>query len=89
MTMRVKRRRGYTRVSRKNQVTIPASVLRELGLGPGDTLQVASGDGAIVLRPDSPPDAARRRLQVIDELSGSLTGMYEPGYLSRLRAEWP
>ncbi|MDQ6522267.1 hypothetical protein RB608_01580 [Nocardioides sp. LHD-245] len=30
---------------------------------------------------------ARRR--ALEQLAGSLTGVYEPGYLDALRAEWP
>lgn len=31
----------------------------------------------------------RRRLAALREHSGMLTGAYGPGYLDRLRAEWP
>ncbi|MEL4503809.1 hypothetical protein AAEX63_02765 [Luteococcus sp. H138] len=38
-----------------------------------------------------PEAAARhnRRLSAVDRVSGSYTGLYEPGYLDGLRAEWP
>lgn len=32
---------------------------------------------------------AREYLGAVDFSSGSLTGAYEPGYLQRLRDEWP
>ena len=38
-----KRQRGYTRVSPKHQVTLPADVLAKAGLKVGDRLQVAAG----------------------------------------------
>ena len=31
----------------------------------------------------------RRRRKAIAELSGCLTGVYEPGYLDALREDWP
>lgn len=38
------------------------------------------------------PEAAERRnnrLDALQRISGSYTGLYEPGYLEDLRAEWP
>lgn len=38
------------------------------------------------------PGAATRdngRLDALRRVSGSYTGLYEPGYLDELRAEWP
>jgi bifunctional DNA-binding transcriptional regulator/antitoxin component of YhaV-PrlF toxin-antitoxin module len=44
------RRRGHTRLSAKNQATIPVAALRQAGLKPGDALRVeAAGAGRIVL----------------------------------------
>lgn len=34
-------------------------------------------------------DLTTRRRAAIDELSGSLTGVFGPGYLDDLRADWP
>jgi hypothetical protein len=34
-------------------------------------------------------DAAARRRAAIRRTSGALTGAYEPGYLDRLRDDWP
>ena len=72
--------RGRTRLSAKNQATIPVAALRKAGLRPGDELRVeASGLGRIVLaRVD---DALARH-------AGRLTGVYPKGYLRKLRAEW-
>jgi AbrB family looped-hinge helix DNA binding protein len=86
MDARVKRRRGYTRLSRKNQVTIPGSVVESLGLEPGDELRVESRNGRIVLHPAG--DLAGRRARAVARWSGTLNGVYEHGYLKRLRDEW-
>jgi AbrB family looped-hinge helix DNA binding protein len=74
------RRRGRTRISGKNQATIPADALKLAGLKPGDELRVeAAGAGRIVLvRADDP----------IERHKGCLTGVYPKGYLGSLRREW-
>ncbi len=82
MESRVKttRRRGYTRVSAKHQVTIPMDALAQAGLRAGDRLRAeARGPGEVVLvREDDP----------IERYAGSLTGVYADGYLDELRGEW-
>jgi len=40
-----------TRLSAKGQVVIPADVRRELGLKPGQTLQVRKAGGGVMLTP--------------------------------------
>ena len=46
--MIVRTRSRVTRVGKRNQVTIPAALLRELGVEPGDQVEVAlKDDGAI------------------------------------------
>ncbi|MEU8194283.1 AbrB/MazE/SpoVT family DNA-binding domain-containing protein [Microbispora amethystogenes] len=42
--------RGPARISRKNQVTLPVSLLRKLGLGPGDAVDIADEGDHIVIR---------------------------------------
>lgn len=80
------RRRGFTRVSSKGQVTIPLQALEQTGLGPGDELKVdVDGAGRIVLT--RAHDGAAR-LRAIEETAGIFTGVYGPGYLDRLRDEW-
>ncbi len=69
-----------TRVSAKNQVTIPVDALRKAGLRPGTELQVASaGPGRIVLARSEEP---------VKRLAGMFTGFYPKGYLKKLRSEW-
>lgn len=75
-----RRRRGYTRVSPKHQVTIPADVLAATGIGRGDELRVhADGPGRLVLT---------RVDDVVARYAGMFHGVYEPGYLDKLRDEW-
>lgn len=75
--VKAKRRRGYTRVSPKHQVTIPAAALKEGGVQVGDQLRVEIRGRSIVLTPVADP---------LDEFAGSLS--YPPGYLNELRNEW-
>jgi bifunctional DNA-binding transcriptional regulator/antitoxin component of YhaV-PrlF toxin-antitoxin module len=82
VTDRVKqrRRKGFTRVSAKNQVTLPIDALAVAGLHPGDSLSVeAKGTGEIVLR---------RELDPLQQYYGSMTGLFSRGYLRELRDEW-
>jgi bifunctional DNA-binding transcriptional regulator/antitoxin component of YhaV-PrlF toxin-antitoxin module len=74
------RRRGRTTVSSKNQVTLPVDALVRAGLATGDQLAVeVRGPGELVLR---------RVVDPVGRFGGSLTGVYEPGELDRLRDEW-
>ena len=70
-----------SRVSRKNQVTIPVKVLRDAGLAAGDEVVVrAAGEGRIEL--ERADDLVRR-------FAGSLpAGTYPPNHLEALRREW-
>ena len=74
------RRRGTTRISSKNQVTIPAEALRAAGLHPGDVLEVTTAEHGQV--------ALRRAENPYRRFAGILTDVYPPGYLEELREEW-
>ena len=75
-----RRRRGCTRISAKNQATIPVVALRRAGLKPGDEVQVeAIGAGRIVLT---------RVEETLAGYAGRLTGVYPKGSLQKLRREW-
>jgi bifunctional DNA-binding transcriptional regulator/antitoxin component of YhaV-PrlF toxin-antitoxin module len=67
------------RISSKNQVTLPVESLKIVGLKPGDevTIEPEGPDRIVVHRAE--PD--------LDRALGVFEGLYEPGYLDRLRSE--
>ena len=81
MAGRVKqRRRGYTRVSAKHQVTLPVDALEQAGIRTGDILRAeVRSPGEVLLVRDTDPVAQH---------AGALTGVYPPGELEELRREW-
>jgi len=68
-----------TRISSKNQITIPVSALQEVGLRAGEQVTVEpSGTGELLIR---------RSSESLEDAFGALTGTYPPDYLARLDAE--
>jgi bifunctional DNA-binding transcriptional regulator/antitoxin component of YhaV-PrlF toxin-antitoxin module len=66
------------KISSKHQVTLPVEALERAGMHPGDevTIEADGADRIVVTRiASSPADAL-----------GVFDGLYEPGYLKRLRA---
>ncbi|MGH2899309.1 MAG: AbrB/MazE/SpoVT family DNA-binding domain-containing protein [Solirubrobacteraceae bacterium] len=67
------------RISSKHQVTLPVQTLHNAGLKAGDEVVIeAEGPDRIVVRRTTPAPA--RAFGVFD-------GLYEPGYLDRLRSQ--
>jgi bifunctional DNA-binding transcriptional regulator/antitoxin component of YhaV-PrlF toxin-antitoxin module len=80
MATEVKGRRGVTRVSRKNQVTLPVAALRQAHVKPGDKLRVTVDEhGRLVLTPVEDP---------LEVLIGSMPGLSAATDLETLRDEW-
>jgi len=46
-----------TRVGKRNQVTIPAEMLRHLGVAAGEDVEVLEGDGSVTIRKADDPIA--------------------------------
>lgn len=86
MATEIKRRRGYTHLSGRHQVTIPVHIVTTQGWRPGQSFRVELRDGDLVLIPEE--DILERRKRVLAETKGRFAGMYEPGHLDRLRDEW-
>ena len=75
-----RRRRSVTRVSSKNQVTLPVAALAKARVHAGDQLFVeVSGDGRITLIRDHDP---------LDDVAGSVPGLSAATDLQSLRDEW-
>jgi bifunctional DNA-binding transcriptional regulator/antitoxin component of YhaV-PrlF toxin-antitoxin module len=68
-----------SKISSKHQVTLPVETLERAGFKPGDDVAIeAEGpDRIVVRRAASDPGKAL----------GIFDGLYEPGYLDRLRSE--
>jgi len=66
------------RISSKHQVTLPVESLARAGLKSGDEVTIdAEGPDTIVVR---------RAQRNVDEALGVFDGLFEPGYLDRLRS---
>lgn len=73
-----------SRISSKNQITIPVEVLREMSLKPGDQVEFhINKENRLVVTPvDS------EWLKTLDEVLGSMTEVYEGFDLIKERDEW-
>jgi AbrB family looped-hinge helix DNA binding protein len=72
------------KVSRKNQIAVPAEVRRKLGIKPGDWLEVETKDHEVVLRPPA-RDALAELISIAPEI---WRGIDTQTYLRELRDEW-
>jgi AbrB family looped-hinge helix DNA binding protein len=75
-----------TTISSKYQITLPARLVRELGLKAGDKLAIQLGQGVLVLHP--------RPADWVSYTAGSLKGVYGQtkedvdAYLREVRGSW-
>jgi AbrB family looped-hinge helix DNA binding protein len=68
-----------SRISTKNQITIPVAALEEVGLQAGEQVTIEpSGDGELRIR---------RSTGSFEEAFGALTGVYPAHYLTLLDSE--
>jgi bifunctional DNA-binding transcriptional regulator/antitoxin component of YhaV-PrlF toxin-antitoxin module len=68
-----------SKISSKHQVTLPVASLAEAGLAAGDEVEIhADGPDTIIVR---------RARQDVESALGVFDGLFEPGYLDRLRSE--
>jgi len=68
-----------SRISSKHQVTLPVESLKTAGLRAGDEVTIdPEGPDRIVIH---------RAPRDLSQALGVFDGLYEPGYLDRLRAE--
>ncbi len=84
-TPRTRRGRATTsRISSKNQITIPVEVLREMSLQPGDRVEfhLDKNNRLVVTPTDS------EWLKTLDEVLGSMSGMWDGFDLRKEREEW-
>ena len=75
-----------TTISSKYQITLPARLVRELGLEPGDKLAIEVEEGRLILHP--------RPKDWVSYTAGSLKGVYGEtkedidAYLKEVRGSW-
>lgn len=75
-----RRQHGRTRISSKNQVTVPVAVLREVGLEAGETVEVVAVAPGVF--------EVRRGASRLDGVAGMIPGLGAAVDLDTLRDEW-
>ncbi len=87
MSTRVKKKSDRvrrTKVSRKNQVTLPVAALAAAHVAPGDVLRIeVEADGVFRLIRESDP-----WLEEFNKFAGSMPGLSAATNLEELRNEW-
>jgi bifunctional DNA-binding transcriptional regulator/antitoxin component of YhaV-PrlF toxin-antitoxin module len=89
MTTRVRRRRGFTRLSSKRQITLPLAVVERAGLAIGEELAVEADDeGRVIVSHAGGRPVGDRRRRALERAAGALPGVWPAGALDKLRDEW-
>ena len=89
MKRRVKRRRGFTHLSPKRQITLPISVVEGAGLTIGEELAVEADDeGRVIVSRSGGETVGDRRRRALDRAAGALPDVWPAGALDELRDEW-
>ncbi|MGH2842609.1 MAG: AbrB/MazE/SpoVT family DNA-binding domain-containing protein [Solirubrobacteraceae bacterium] len=89
MPSQVKRRRGFTHLSPKRQITLPISVVERAGLAIGEELAVeVDNNGRVIVSRSDGETVGDRRRRALDRAAGALPGVWPVGALDDLRDEW-
>jgi len=89
MPRRVKRKKGYTRLSPKRQITLPLAVVERAGIQVGEELAVeADEEGRVIVSRPGDETVGDRRRRALERAAGALPGVWPEGALDELRNEW-
>jgi bifunctional DNA-binding transcriptional regulator/antitoxin component of YhaV-PrlF toxin-antitoxin module len=89
MPRQAKRRRGFTRLSAKRQITLPVAVVERAGLRIGEELAVeAADDGRVIVSRSGGETVGARRRLALARAAGALPDVWPDGALEMLRDEW-
>lgn len=89
MPQRVKRRRGFTHLSPKRQITLPLAVVERAGIKIGEELAVEADDeGRVIVSRSGAETVGDRRRRALERAAGALPGVWPAGALDELRDEW-
>ncbi|MGH7191817.1 MAG: AbrB/MazE/SpoVT family DNA-binding domain-containing protein [Acetobacteraceae bacterium] len=89
MARRVNRRKGFTRLSSKRQITLPLAVVERAGIRTGEELAVEVDDqGRVIVSRSRAESVGDRRRRALERVAGSLPNVWPAGALEALRDEW-
>ena len=78
-------RTSTSRISSKNQVTVPVNILRAIGLAAGDHVEFIVSNNAIEIKPIQGSPQKQHKIMA---LAGDMTDYYEGFDLAAERASW-
>jgi bifunctional DNA-binding transcriptional regulator/antitoxin component of YhaV-PrlF toxin-antitoxin module len=89
VSRQVKRKRGFTHLSPKRQITLPISVVERAGLRIGEELTVeADDDGRVIVARSAGETVGDRRRRALRRAAGALPDVWTTDALDELRDEW-
>ena len=84
----LERRKGFTRLSPKRQITLPLAVVEQAGMRIGEELAVEADDnGRVIVSRSNRETLGARRRRALDRAAGALPGVWPAGALDELRDE--
>lgn len=90
VSRQVKRKRGFTHLSPKRQITLPISVVERAGLRIGEELSVEADDeGRVIVARSAGETVGDRRRRALRRVAGALPDVWPADALDELRDEWP